>query len=257
MKPDALKHAVEQIEMNEAMQARVLRRSLDYGKEHNTMQQKRNYKRIAVIAVAAVMALSVTAFAAVRSQARVLWMDGNSTIENMAEAQQALKDTGSNVTLPEQLADGYTFAGANVTHQMLAEESGQDAQEVSEGEDGTVFTFVDGSEERGVSCVYRKGDEEVALDASKLDDLLYDEETAECDVVELEGQTFYYSEGDTVTATTMTAEDGVVEDSSMESRGGTFRSVSWQKDGISYSLSQLDGSLTREELVQTALELCK
>ena len=55
MKPDALKHAVEQIEMDEAMQARVLRGSLDYGKEHNTDV----YKRQAVIVVVAIVAAVV------------------------------------------------------------------------------------------------------------------------------------------------------------------------------------------------------
>ena len=34
MTPDALKHAIKQIKMDETMQARVLRRSLDFAKEH-------------------------------------------------------------------------------------------------------------------------------------------------------------------------------------------------------------------------------
>lgn len=218
------------------------------------MKTKRHIGRIAVGTVAAVLALSVTAFAAVRSQVAVLWADP--AIEDLAEAQQTLRETGSKLTLPEELGE-YTFAGANVTRQMTAEEQTDTPEngQVLEGENGMVFTLNGEQSESGVSCVYRKGNEEVSLDTVKLDDLLYDQDqtTAECDVVELEGQTFYCSEGDTATATVATAEDGVV--SSTESQGGTYRSVVWEQDGVWYSLSQLDGSLTREDLIDMALEL--
>ena len=253
MTPEQLRHAAAQIE-NPEIQARVLRRSLDYGKEQEPMKTKRHIGRIAVGTVAAVLALSVTAFAAVRSQVEVLWADP--AIEDLAEAQQTLRETGSKLALPEELGD-YTFAGANVTRQMTAEEQTDTPEngQVLEGENGMVFVLNGEQSESGVSCVYRKGDEEVSLDTVKLDDLLYDQTAEECDVVELEGQTFYCSEGDTVTATMATAEDGVV--SSTESQGGTYRSVAWEQDGVYYSLSQLDGSLTREDLIDMALELLR
>lgn len=258
MTHDEFHRAVSRIDSQE-IQARVLRRSLDYAKEFDRMKPKKNYKRIAIAAVAAVMALSVTAFAAVRSQVAVIWSDAANTIADLAEAQQIWQDTGSKLALPEKFSDGYTFAGANATHQMMAEEQGETPEngQVLENEDGTVFTFVGEQAESGVSCVYRKDGEEVTLDANKFyDGLIYDENVAECDVVELEGQTFYCSEGDTVAATMVTAEDGAVVESSVEPQSGTYRSVSWEMDGVSYSLSQLDGSLTQEELCQMALELC-
>lgn len=263
MTPDALKHAMEQIELNDEMQARVLRRSLAQGKEHKNMRHKRNYKRIAMASVAAVMVLSVTAFAAVRSQVMVSWVDPSDTIVDLAEAQQALKDTGSGLTLPENLA-GFDFHSANVSHHMMAQEQ-QDAQTSSQVQvleekvDGEafVYSFTGEKKDDGVSCIYRRGDEEVLLDADKLDDLMYDENGDQCDVVELEGQTFYCSDGATASTAMVTAEDGKVAASDIEEvQSGTYRCVSWQADGVTYSLSQIDGSLTREELCRMALELC-
>lgn len=252
MTPEQLRRAVAQIE-NTELQARVLRRSLDYGKEQEPMKTKRHIGRMAVAAAAAVLVLSVTAFAAVRSQVAVRWSDAENTIVDLDEAQRAWQQVGSKLTLPEALYNGYTFAEARTTQQMMAEEQPPASEE---GQDGIVYKFVGEQADAGVSCIYRKGDEEVTLDTNPLDDLLYDAETDACDVVELEGQTFYCAEGDTVSSTMVTVEEGTVVDSGMETQTGTYRSVSWQKDGVGYSLSQLDGSLTREELCQMALELC-
>lgn len=252
MTPEQLRHAVAQIE-NTELQARVLRRSLDYGKEQEPMKTKRHIGRMTVAAAAAVLVLSVTAFAAVRGQTAVRWSDAENTIVDLGEAQQVWQQVGSKLALPEALSNGYTFAEARTTQQMMAEEQ---TLAPEEGRNGIVYKFIGEQADVGVSCIYRKGDEEVTLDTNPLDDLLYDAEMGACDVVELEGQTFYCNEGDTVSSTMVTVEDGAVVDSGMETQTGTYRSVSWQKDGVGYSLSQLDGSLTREELCQMALELC-
>lgn len=260
MTPDELKHAVKQIRMDEMMQARVLRRSLDHRKELEPVKKK-NYKRIAIVAVAAVLALSVTAFAAARNRVLVSWSGQDSAIETLSDAQQAMDSAGCDLTLPETFSNGYAFESASVAKQMMAEETDTDVkagQQIS-SEDGMVFTFVggDGAAQESVSCDYRKGGETVMLQASKLGpdfDMIEDE-----DMVELEGHKFFYSEN-TVDAVAMVAtEDGMteVDDSAVDQAAqSTSRNVSWQSGGTTYFLSQLDGTLTKGELLQMALELC-
>lgn len=260
MTPDALKQAIKQIQMDEIMQARVLRRSLDHRKELEPVKKK-NYKRIAIVAVAAVMVLSITAFAAARNRVLVSWSNSESAIETLADAQQAMDSVGCDLTLPETFSNGYAFESGYAAQQMMAEEADTTTKDghVISGEDGMVFTFTgsDGTAQESVTCDYRKGDETVMLQATKL---AADFETAEDeDVVELEGHKFVYSEN-TVDAVAMVAtEDGMteVEDSAVEQTAqSTARNVTWQSGGMTYFLSQMDGTLTRAELIQMALELC-
>ena len=266
MNPDALKHAIEQIEMDETMQARVLRRSLDHRKEHEPMKKK---PRIAIVAVAAaaVMALSVTAFAAIRNQVQVIWTDAGATIDTLSEAQEALAGTGSKLTLPQALPGGYAFKNAQISHQMTAEE--QDAEDIQnvqtlEGEDGIVFSFVGDTGSDGVACTYDKDGETVLFDASKLP---MDMDCEGCDIVEKNGVTFYCCSGETVSVSSVAVEDGDLPEDfdpagpdlsamDVDTQTGTYRSVCWTVDGITYTLSQTGGSLTQDDLLEMAAELC-
>lgn len=272
MTPKALKHAIEQIEMDEAMQARVLRRSLDAMEEHDTMKQKKNYKRIAIVAVAAVMALSVTAFAAVRNQAKVIWTDQSSVITSLSEAQEALTGTGSKLTLPEALPGGYAFDHAEISHQMMAEEQDmpENLQEIQtlEGEDGIVYSFMGETAQEGVACTYEKDGTEVRFDAAKSTDGI---DSDGCSIVEKNGITFYCSSGETVSVCSGAVETGDLPEDfdpadfdpadldlsavDVDTQDGTYRSICWTMDGITYSLSQLNGNLTHDQLIDMALSL--
>lgn len=270
MTPHALKHAIEQIEMDETMQARVLRRSLDHRKEP-TMKKK--HYRIAIAAVVAVMALSVTAFAAVRNQVKVIWTDENDTINTLSEAQEALTGTGSRLTLPEALPGGYTFKNAEISHQLMAEEqdlpeNGQVIQR-TDSEDGIVYSFNGQAAEDGVACTYEKDGADVHFDAVKSTDGI---DSEGCNVVEKNGITFYCSSGETVAVSSVAMEDvDLPEDFDPEdfdpedldlsaidtdTQDGTYCSVRWIADGVSYSLSQLNGDLTHDQLIDMALALC-
>lgn len=251
MTPDALKHAIKQIKMDETMQARVLRRSLDYAKEHDTMKQKKSWKRIAIIAAAAVIVLSATAFAAVRSQVFVSWSDGSYLYQTIDEAQKAMEQAGGTLSLPEAFSNGYTFKGAYQDHQMAAE-----AQESGAKDNGMVFTFMDGTQQEGLTCDYSRSDETVSLSAAKADSPAQDAAGENSQILELEGVTFLCSEDSVASVSTTATGDGSVVESSGEPQEGLSRSVSWQVEGVSYQLSQLDGSLTWNELCQMALELC-
>lgn len=273
MTPDKLKHAVDQIHMDETMRARVLRRSLDRMEESTMTKQKKNYKRIAIVAVAAVMALSITAFAAVRNQVKVTWTDENDTINTLSEAQEALAGTGSKLTLPEALPGGYTFQNAEISHQLMAEE--QDLPENkqviqrTDSEDGIVYSFNGQAAEDGVACTYEKDGAEVRLDAAKSTGSI---DSEGCNIVEKHGITFYCSSGETVAVSSMAVETGdLPEDFDPENidpeeldlsaidtdtQDGTYNSICWTLDGITYSLSQLNGDLTHGQLIDMALALC-
>ena len=270
MTPKALKHAIEQIEMDEAMLARVLRRSLDAMEEHDTMKQKKNYKRIAIVAVAAVMALSVTAFAAVRNQVKVTFTDQNAEVTTLSEAQEIMDAAKIGLTLPEALPGGYAFESANVARSMMAEvQEPAENPQILTGENGLVYTFSGETGNNAVTCTYAKDGEKVMLDA---DTAPLDMDAADCDVVEQDGVRFYCSEGDTMAVTTAVMDSADVPDDfvpedfdpedldlsavDMDTQDGTFRSVLWTADGVTYSLSQLSCSLTRDQLIDMALALC-
>ena len=156
MTPDKLKHAVDQIHMDEQARARVLRRSLDRMEEPIMMKQKKNYKRIAIVAVAAVMALSITAFAAVQNQVKVTWTDRNTEVHTLSEAQEIMDAAKIGMKLPETLPGGYTFESANVARSALAEEKDVEDPEnvqILTGENGIVYSFSGEAGGDEVSCV--------------------------------------------------------------------------------------------------------
>lgn len=272
MTPKALKHAIEQIEMDEAMQARVLRRSLDAMEEHDTMKQKRNYKRIAIVAVAAVMALSVTAFAAVRNQVKVTWTDRATEVHTLSEAQEIMDAAKIDMTLPETLPGGYTFESANVARSALAEEKDtEDPQNVQilTGENGIVYSFTGEAGGDTVSCVYEKDGAKVYLDAGTVS---ADVSAEDCETVEKGGMTFRCVEGGTTSVSTAVMTDADVPEDfdpenfdpeeldlsafDVDTQEGSHCSIFWEKDGISYTLFQLNGELTRDQLMDMALTLC-
>lgn len=272
MTPDELQHAVNQIHMDEAMRARVLRRSLACMEESTMMKQKKNYTRIAIVAVAAVMALSVTAFAAVRNQVKITWTDRNTEVHTLTEAQEIMDAAKIGMKLPETLPGGYTFESANVARSALAEEKDAEDPEnvqILTGENGIVYSFSGESGGDEVSCVYDKDGAKVYLDAGTLPPELSD---ADCETVKKGGMTFRCVEGGTTSVSTAVMTDAEVPEDfdpenfdpeeldlsalDTDTQEGTHCSIFWEQDGISYTLFQLNGELTRDQLIDMALALC-
>lgn len=284
MTPEALKHAIAQVQMDEDMRTRVLRRSLDRETE-DSMKHTTFRKRVIAAAAVAVMALSVTAFAAFKSQVMLSWVDETYTYDTISEAQKALADTGSKLTLPEKFSNGYAFAGAALEHQATTEEGSATETEngqVFSGENGITFSVTPDSLTSNLSCTYEKGDSEVSLSAI---------DAAQCSLAEgntaaaeVGGRKFYFTnaaiavertgaavvqDGDSQretavypdgyqAETTVTVVDGsLVEGSDENVQLQTPGILQWQEDGKVYTLTNLDGSLTQAELIQMALELCK
>lgn len=276
MTPDALKHAIEQIQMDEDMRARVMRRSLDHKKEHS-MKHSKKIKGILIAAAVAVMALSITAFAAARNQVFITWADDTVSYDTLDEAQAALDAQGSNITLPETFANGYAFAGANLEHQAVGEEDEAAPEDdvIYSSEDSTIMAVTDGmdvitytfsGQQDSISCTYEKGSSKVFLSVTDLG--TYWDGIDPNDAIQAGGYEFYYGESNAdasealatevddagiPTATTVTMSDGDAEDLTP----GTSRCLMWEMDGKTCMLSSLDDSMTRDGLIEMALELCK
>lgn len=239
MTPEQLRHAVAQIE-NAEIQARVLRRSFDYGKERESMK-KRHIGRMAALTAAAVLVLSVTALAAVR-YVRIDDFAPNAEVLNLEEAQAQVQAVGGELVLPEGFSNGYVFSGA--THQMLA----------------------DGNETAGMSCVYEREGERLCLRVVPAEDeteALGDEirepavsasrgsaEPKPAEAGHVTDLLFRYYEKPLVIECSS-------EDAGKEGETITVvnRTVSWELDGVAYELAQIEGSLTQEDLLEMAQEL--
>lgn len=266
MTPQELKHAVEQMDLSQDMQERILYRSLTARKEAPVSKKKR-WKRAAVAAVAAVMVLTVTAVAASRSQVFVHWSEEEYAYTSLPEAQKALEAVGGTLTLPETLSE-YTFQGAYTNYKMMAET-----------EDGRTFSLVKQSNQNGFSVDYQSKSGQVTLtaepaavweDANQDDqteaekqglpvvteittitgDLVVEEQTEpEATLYTLP---YVYRETPTVVA----IEEGMMtseEESSVEGiEGETVKMLQWTVDGVTYTLSQTSGDLTEQELATMA-----
>lgn len=269
MTPQELKHAVEQMDLSQDMQERILYRSLTAGKEA-PMRKKKRWKRAAVAAVAAVMVLTVTVVAASRSQVFVHWSEEGYAYASLPEAQKALEAVGGTLTLPETLSE-YTFQGAYTNYEMMAET-----------EDGRTFSLVNQSERNGLSVDYKSKSGQVTLtakpaavweDANQANqteaveqglpvvteittitgDLVVEEQTEpEATLYTLP---YVYRETPTVVA----IEEGMLtseEESSVEGiEGEMMKTLQWTVDGVTYTLSQTAGDLTEQELAAMAESL--
>ena len=258
MTPQELKHAVEQMDLSQDMQERILYRSLTAGKEA-PMRKKKRWKRAAVAAVAAVMVLTVTAVAASRSQVFVHWSEEGYAYASLLEAQTALEAAGGTLTLPEKLSE-YTFQGAYTNYEMMAET-----------EDGRTFSLVNQSERKGLSVDYRSPSGQVTLTA---------EPAAVWEDADQANQTEAVEQGLPVVTeiTTITGDLVVKEQTEPEAtlytlpyvyretptvvaievediEGETVKTLQWTVDGVTYTLSQTAGDLTEQELAAMAESL--
>ncbi len=257
MTPQELKHAAEQIKMNEEIQARVLRRILESGKEVPVKRQK-NWKRIALAATAAVVILTVTAVASNWNRVSISWADSDYTYETLDEAQKAVKAVGSNMVLPEELLD-YAFQGAYTNYKMSADT-----------EDGRSYTFVNGTEQQGVSCDYEKENSKVTLTAVPVGEEPEAITTEAVQIVEegeliLEGGAdgqaklytlpYVYKEEPliiTVDASPIEMSSNLEPSYVEGNQEGCVKTLSWTVDGMQYTLSQTDGDLGQADLTEMA-----
>ena len=249
MKEQDLKNAINQIEISDGAQSRILEKSkaLTYRKEVKYMKSK---KKFALIAVAATFVLSLTAFAA--SGLVTNWYSSSSSIPDYKEfptEQQVIKDMGYAGDMVKEFSNGYAFKGGSIVDNALQDDSSN-----------TVEKF------KSLSLTYGNGENEVYLSIDK-----YDSEMPETGkpICEYDGITVYASsfthkiipENYVKSSEELAAEErgelAFAYDGENHIVETQINSVSWMKDGIHYNLMQMGGELSTQELAEMAKELVK
>ena len=209
-----------------------------------TMKSK---KRTACIAVAAALALSITAFAATGIVSN--WFSSSSAIPDykaLPTAQQVTKDIGYTPVLIDSFANGYAFQDGNIANNKLTDENGN-----------AVEAF------KSVSFAYEKDGDTVIFAQDKFQS----QTEREGDILKtVKGiDVYYYSYTNKLVPADYKLTDA---DKKAEADGelvfsygaaevtiSEVQSVTWVKDGMQYQLLQMDGRLSAEELAEMAEEI--
>lgn len=212
----------------------------------NMSKRKFNIKKTALIAAAAVLVLTTAAFAG--SSLIASWSGGSSSIpdyKSLPTAEQCIEDIGYAPILIDTFENGYKFEDGNIVSNDLTDENGFSVEKF-----------------KSVSFNYEKDNDEVVFSQEKYNSEMesYGEVIASIDGVDI----YYHSYKNKCVAGDykMTEEDkekqasgelvfsfGVEKDEI-----DTVQSVFWEKDGIHYSLMQINGLLSADELVKMAEE---
>ena len=243
MREQDLKRALGRVSLSEEGRQRILETSRQRlcGKENTTMKKK----KLVFAAVAAACILTVGAVAA--GNAGIWYSSSSSRPEytQLPTAEQMEADVGYSGRAVEAFANGYTFRNASVISNVL-EADGQREKfkslSIRYEKDGAQVDLslekFSGAEDHEGQPAGTYNSVELYADSfiNKLvpeDYVMSPEEIAQ----EQAGEVFFNCDG-----------GDVVEDCQV-------RTVSWTEDGVAYSLMQIDGSLTLEELMEMAGEV--
>ena len=216
----------------------------------NNEKQRLTGKRIAIVIAAAVLALALGVGALAYSGIITSWSGFSNPADAYASlptAQQAVRDGGYAPVLLERFENGYAFESGIVMENQFEEEVGGPAVERFKSfefnykKDGDVVMF---SQMRYESELDYAGEAIETVDGIDIryysyrqrfvapDYQLTPEEQAEADAGGI-----VYSYG---------IEDPVIH---------TVQSVSWDVDNMHYAMTQIDGALRPEQLVEMAAEV--
>lgn len=208
---------------------------------------KMSKKKIGVLAAAAALVLGITVFAANGIIAQ--WYGSSSSIpdyRSLPTAEQCIKDAGYAPCLLEQFENGYAFENGSVVDNALQDENGKDVE-----------TF------QSFSFRYVKDGDTVIFSQEQYDS---DMETFG-DVIASDNGTdlYYFGYTNKLVPPDYQLTD---EDKRAEANGelvfsygsdqvsiSKVQSVSWSIGNMHYSLTQIDGKLSADDLVQMAKEL--
>lgn len=204
-------------------------------------------KKFAVIAAAAVLAIGATVFAG--SGVIKSWNSSSSSrpeYKSLPTAQQCIKDIGYEPVLIDSFANGYSFEDGSVVNNNFKDENSN-----------IVESF------KSVSFRYEKNGDEVDLSQEKFNS---DIEMSGEVITGINGTEIHYNcfENKFVPSDyIMTEEDKAAEESgelifswgTEEVELHTIQNVSWNDEGMHFSLMQMDGSLSKEDMVEMANEI--
>ena len=207
----------------------------------------RSKKKISVIAAVVVLALGTTVFAA--SGIISKWYSSSSSdpeYKSLPTAQQVKKDIGYDAVLIGEFENGYAFKDGSIVNNNLADEDGNSVEKF-----------------KSVSFDYEKNGDTVIFSQDKFNSKI----DMDGNVIKTVDGTdiYYYSYTNKIVPADykMTDEDKKAEtdgelvfsSGSSDVRISEVQSVTWVKDNIQYQLMQMDGALSRDELVEMAEEV--
>lgn len=207
-------------------------------------------KRFAIAAAAAAMAVGIAAYAASNGIISG-WYSGSSSVPEykaLPTAEQCIKDAGFEPTLIESFSNGYAFSGGHIVKNNLTDENNKSIEK---------FKSFDFTYSKDGDSVYFNQDKYKSQSAPK---------NAEDIAANQNGVDIYYSSYMNKCVPpdyTMTDEDKKAEESgelvfsygSSEVEYTTVSTAEWQVGDMHYSLMQLDGKLSKDQLVEIAKEI--
>ena len=204
-------------------------------------------KKIALIAIAATLVMGITVFAA--SGLVTSWFSSSSGMpdyDSLPSAEQVKKDIGHDAVLIESFENGYTFDNGSIINNNLTDENKNSVEKF-----------------KSVMFRYEKDGDMVNFSQDKYDSNM---ETVGDVVATVNGvDVLYHSYTNKIVPGDYKMTD---EDKKAEANGELVfsygsskveikevQSVLWAEDGIHYSLMQIDGKLSDEDLAEMAKEI--
>lgn len=224
-----------------------VRDKLDFSDTERKINIMKSKKKFAVIAAAAVLVLGITVFAA--GGLVTSWHSSSSSeaeYTSLPTQEQCINDVGYAPVLKDTFENEYKFSEGSVVKNDLRDDSGKSVEKFN-----------------SLSLRYKKGDDNVYMSVDK-----YDSETEDYgDIIgSFDGiDIYYYSYMNKIVPPDyeMTEEDKRAEESgelvfscgSSEVDVSKVQSVHWEQNGIRYSLMQIGGKLSADEMTEMAKEL--
>lgn len=246
MKADEYVKAMENVKLSAEAQRRILLKSREVNDKKERYTKMSKTKTI-LIAIAAVMVLGITALAA---SGDVMYWNTSSKqgadYTSLPTAEQCLEDVGFEPCLLEKFENGYTFAEGDIEKNTLKDENKNDvgsfgsiAFQYEKDGDTVIFAqypYVFDGEVAG-EVKYSEDGIDVYYNAFTQKIVPVDYEMTDEDMEAVENSDLVLSYG---------ADEIVVYE---------VQGVSWTIDGMQYVLTQLDGALTADDLIEMAREL--
>lgn len=248
MKEKNLKDALSQIQLSDEARERILQKSkkLICRKEHSVMKSK---KKFIVIAAAAVFVLSIGAVTASRL-VNVTSIEGHSTALSLYSEppteEQLINDIGYTCDTISAFSNGYAYNSGRPSSNALKD--GSDTVE----------------EYKGLDLTYTNGENKIYLNVDAHETYLPETGNlhSENGGVQIYATHFInkiipedYVKSEEELAAVERGELNFAYDGGNTVEEYSINHVNWTKDGINYSLMQMNGELTVDEIVEMANEL--
>ncbi len=245
MKKSELTNMVNKLHLKEEAKNRIICRAINCKEEKEKKYMSK--KKVGVLLVAATLVLGVVVYAA--SGIVTSWFSSSSALPEYTKLpteQECIDDIGYAPVLIEKFENGYVFDDASIVNNSLKDEAGKAVEKF-----------------KSIDLRYDKNGDEILMSANKY----VSELEISGDVVEnIDGTDIYYNKYKNKLVPgnyEMTDEDKKAEESGelVFSYGANEVTISeiqnlyFENDGIKYTLTQIDGKASVDELISMASEI--